>query len=225
MMQTPLSTRLVVLVLALLTGCASPAFRSDHDADFEFSAARTYAWLDGQPGATGDTPFTPLDNARFRAVAERELGRRGLEPVQSGEPDVWLRLSIDGSVLERPAVALPVASVANGFGGGYGGGFGGGFGHRGGFGYRSRGFGGFRFGRYYGYGYGYGWGYGYPRYREPNSFLALEMFSAGGGDPVWTGWTEIRPDPWRRGDPFARQQAIEDLVRGLLGRYPVGGEV
>jgi hypothetical protein len=81
---------LLCLLLPLVAACSSTRVDVDHDPDHDFSGERTYAWKQGVPAVN------ELQQKRIVAGVDGELGSRGFQLVESGQPDLWVRTQVGG---------------------------------------------------------------------------------------------------------------------------------
>ncbi len=78
-----------MLLVTLVTGCASLRVQTDYDPATDFSALRTYAWLERPRPTTGNPAIddNSLLVARIHDAVDRALAARGYRRLESGRPD------------------------------------------------------------------------------------------------------------------------------------------
>lgn len=69
-----------------LVSCSSLRTYYDYDREADFSALRTYDWIDPDSGSAVGTPENDLVNRRIRAAVDRELAAQGYV-VATADPD------------------------------------------------------------------------------------------------------------------------------------------
>jgi len=85
--------RKILLILGLLVTVSCtvrPPVTTDYDLKYDFSAIKTYAWL--EPG--DDKLVKTLDNKRARNAIETILNRKGYTKVPVAEADILLKTHI-----------------------------------------------------------------------------------------------------------------------------------
>lgn len=78
----------VLLLGALLTGCATINTGSHQDESVSFSQYRTFAWIADDPlilGAGEQTPISPLSQKKIVQAIEDELGNRGFTHSENAD--------------------------------------------------------------------------------------------------------------------------------------------
>jgi len=183
---TRLPASLLVAALLVAMGCATVRVKTDHDPETDFSALRTFGWLEPplreqpKPASGEDVdPFahnTLLDK-RVRSAVEAELAERGYAPAAAGEtPDFQLRYHVILRDRTR-TVSQPVF-----VGGGY---------HR--------------------YPYSYSGYYGTYTYEEGT--LVLDVIDPGSEQITWRGWGRGRTDDAHLGAEEVKTYVEEILAR------------
>ena len=84
-------TALAVVLAALVIGCGSGiTVSSDYDPATDFTALKTFRWLEVKKRAKDDPLKSQLIEKRVRAAAEKALIAKGFQKVDSGEPDFFV---------------------------------------------------------------------------------------------------------------------------------------
>lgn len=83
----------IALLSLLLGACSSTKVGHDYDTAFDFSQAKTYAWLDSGETETGTPALldSGLREERIRHSADALLGSQGYRLVAASEADMHLR--------------------------------------------------------------------------------------------------------------------------------------
>ncbi|MBK6597546.1 MAG: DUF4136 domain-containing protein [Proteobacteria bacterium] len=86
--DTKRSRRLLIGLIALLSGCASLTTHTDFDRSNDFSGYRTFGWMNVDPvqEVRGETArVSPLNRQRVVAAIEQELVAKGFRRMLPGE--------------------------------------------------------------------------------------------------------------------------------------------
>ena len=108
---------LIVFGVFLVAACSGITVSQDYDKDADFSAFRTFNWMQ-DPETRSDDPaeMSPLVAARVRNAIERELGARGIS-FEDSAPDML----IDYNLKVESKITSTNVGTTIGFGtGGYG---------------------------------------------------------------------------------------------------------
>lgn len=87
----PLFLLLTAILFAGGCGGTNFAIEYDYDVKADFSDLKTYAWLEEQGSETGNDEA----DAIVREALESLLAKKGMRPVQSGEPDVLVGVTYE----------------------------------------------------------------------------------------------------------------------------------
>jgi hypothetical protein len=178
---------------ALSLACAGVRVQTDYDQQTDFTALKTFAWLDpplreDERAQSGQDPFTTntLVDKRVRDDVEGWLVAHGYRPAKEREsPDFVLRYELS---IRETAGDSPV-TVSGGFGSGYG--SGGGFG-----------------------GVGTGVGYSPSTYHQEGTLL-VDVIDPETQQVAWRGWATA---PAR--DNQIAPQRLHEMVPAILERFP-----
>jgi hypothetical protein len=181
----------IASAVALLVACSGIRVNTDYDPAVDFSALRTFAWIDPElreeprpENAMPTDPFTrnTLIDKRVREEVEANLKSRGYQPAAEGEtPDFLLRYELVSRPVERD---YPVF-VSGGYG----------------YGYR---------------GYGYGTGVGYGRsvtYDEGT--LIIDVIDPATQRIAWRGYGTSQSR-----DAQLDAERVQQNVTEILERFP-----
>lgn len=103
----------LLLGAAVLAGCAAskPSVRTDYDRSADFTAFRTYAYV--QPAATDRAGYSTLTTQHFRNAIDAELSARGYRRVES---DSDLLVNFNANATEKTDVrSSPSATLGVGY--------------------------------------------------------------------------------------------------------------
>lgn len=101
------------LAAGVLAGCAAtgPSIRTDYDRSADFSAYRTYAYV--QPLGTDRAGYSTLTTQHFKGAIDAQLAARGYRRVES-DPD--LLVNVNANATEKVDVrAAPTATIGVGY--------------------------------------------------------------------------------------------------------------
>ncbi len=78
----------LVMVSAVLIGCASMSIRTDYDHSLDFAGYKTFGWLPRSgPKAPGGNLLTPFMEERIKSRIETELADKGYGLDTESQPD------------------------------------------------------------------------------------------------------------------------------------------
>jgi len=93
-MRTMISL-VAVLIMYLITGCASVRVQTDYDQDVDFSTYSTYKWMPAKDGRGRRSPFdNSLNRKRIHDAVDRELTALGYIRQQDGKTDLLITYHI-----------------------------------------------------------------------------------------------------------------------------------
>lgn len=101
------------LAAGVLAGCTAtgPSIRTDYDRSADFSAYRTYAYV--QPLGTDRAGYSTLTTQHFKGAIDAQLAARGYRRVES-DPD--LLVNVNANATEKVDVrAAPTATIGVGY--------------------------------------------------------------------------------------------------------------
>jgi hypothetical protein len=83
---------LCLLLVTVLTGCASMEVSTEHDTSFNFSPLKTYTWLPNPQEYFGNPKIDKsVLEARIQTAVDRELAAKKYMRITSGTPDFHVR--------------------------------------------------------------------------------------------------------------------------------------
>jgi hypothetical protein len=78
----------IMILPALMLGCASVNVSQDYDVDTDFSRLKTYAWQSRAAEKSAEGPaHNPLLESRIRKAVDRNLAQKGFRTAESGSAD------------------------------------------------------------------------------------------------------------------------------------------
>jgi len=82
---------LELFFLIALISCAPIYVNSDYDPSVDFSGFRTYDWIPGPQGKTGNRRIdNPIVDSRIRMAVENQLREQGFVKKTNGSADFWV---------------------------------------------------------------------------------------------------------------------------------------
>lgn len=184
-------------ILLLLTACSSTvSISSDHQTDVNFDALKTYAWREANRFHTASLEYLNSDiiDGRIRGALDTGLSKRGYKAVEGQKPDFYITYSIT----TQDKADIRNYNTYNGVAPG------------------------FRYGRYHG-----GLHYGsvgliqtheaqVVHYKEGT--LVVDVISASNDKLIWRASAEGKLH--KNKTPQQRQERINEVVEGMLDRFP-----
>ncbi len=80
-----------VLIMYLITGCASVSVQTNYDQDVDFSSYSTYKWMPPQDGRGKRSPFdNSLNRKHIHNAVDRELAALGCTKTETGKSDLLI---------------------------------------------------------------------------------------------------------------------------------------
>jgi Domain of unknown function (DUF4136) len=186
----------LALLLGWLSACSSVAVQEKSGVDY--AQYRTFAWADTEvktDGSQGPALRSQLQDNVLRPAIETELAKRGITPVTTGRPDLYLTYHLyveqaERTVANPPNPAVPVSYP-----------------------YLVR-YGGAIIPVNYTYWYRAPSGYRTETYQE--GMLVLDFIDAQSNNMIWRGSvSDAVSNPARAGERFA------ESARDILDKFPV----
>ena len=105
---------LCVVLVMLLTGCASTEVSTDHDTAFNFSNLKTYTWLPNPQEYFGNSRIDKaVLEARIQKAVDSELAAKKYVKITSGTPDFHVRYhAITGKDMQIKNVSDPGSGMS-----------------------------------------------------------------------------------------------------------------
>ena len=105
---------LCVVLVTLLTGCATMEVSTEHDTAFNFSSLKTYTWLPNPQEYFGDSRIDKAAlEARIQTAVDRELEAKKFMKITSGTPDFHVRYhAIAGMYMQVENVSKPGSGMS-----------------------------------------------------------------------------------------------------------------
>ena len=122
---------LLATTLLGVAGCATYTVNSDYDADFDFSALKTFNWTSDSQPETGEPRIdNPLLNSKVRSAVNQTLASKGYEKVTSDAADFLVQyhiaieeksdiMTVDTAYPAAGPTAMPGGFNAIGYSAGY----------------------------------------------------------------------------------------------------------
>ena len=79
---------LLIILIAMVSGCSSISVKSDYDRDVDFSKFKTYRWAAGtEINPNDELARRPLVQKRFMNAVDQVMSEKGFSKVESGDAD------------------------------------------------------------------------------------------------------------------------------------------
>jgi len=108
-----------ILLVLLISGCASNGANVDFDPSIDFSAFKSFAWSEATDEATNKSiTATPLVHQRVRESVETSLTSKGLQIVEAAQADMLITYHLSVAVTGHTSSSVSVGVGRSRGGGG-----------------------------------------------------------------------------------------------------------